>query len=90
MGMPSLQLLCHLKQGPMDLASLMEGTGFSQSLSSRQLGQLQRYGLVQSRPRSISPINPSPEIRAMHQSCSSVIFTLGLYPMPSIRSRSVP
>jgi DNA-binding transcriptional ArsR family regulator len=41
-----LQLLCHLKQGPMDVASLMEATGFSQSHISRQLGQLLRAGLV--------------------------------------------
>jgi DNA-binding transcriptional ArsR family regulator len=41
-----LQLLCHLRQGPMDVASLMEATGFSQSHISRQLGQLQRAGLV--------------------------------------------
>ena len=41
-----LQLLCHLKQGPIDVASLIEATGFSQSHISRQLGQLQRAGLV--------------------------------------------
>ena len=41
-----LQLLCHLKQGPSDVASLIEATGFSQSHISRQLGQLQRAGLV--------------------------------------------
>jgi DNA-binding transcriptional ArsR family regulator len=41
-----LQLLCQLKQGPMDVASLVEVTGFSQSHISRQLGQLQRAGLV--------------------------------------------
>lgn len=41
-----LQLLCHLKQGPMDVASLIEVTGFSQSHISRQLSQLQRAGLV--------------------------------------------
>jgi len=41
-----LQLLCHLRQGPMDVASLIEATGFSQSHISRQLGQLQRAGLV--------------------------------------------
>jgi len=42
-----LQLLCQLRQGPMDVASLIEATGFSQSHISRQLGQLQRAGLVQ-------------------------------------------
>ncbi len=41
-----LQLLCELKQGPRDVASLIEATGFSQSHISRQLGQLQRSGLV--------------------------------------------
>lgn len=41
-----LQLLCQLKQGPMDVAALLEVTGFSQSHISRQLGQLQRAGLV--------------------------------------------
>ena len=41
-----LQLLCHLRQGPTDVASLIESTGFSQSHISRQLGQLQRAGLV--------------------------------------------
>ena len=41
-----LQLLCQLKQGPMDVAALIEATGYSQSHISRQLGQLQRGGLV--------------------------------------------
>ena len=41
-----LQLLCQLRQGPMDVASLIQATGFSQSHISRQLGQLQRAGLV--------------------------------------------
>ncbi len=41
-----LQLLCTLKQGPCDVASLIEITGFSQSHISRQLSQLQRAGLV--------------------------------------------
>ena len=41
-----LQLLCHLKQGPADVGTLIEATGFSQSHISRQLGQLQRAGLV--------------------------------------------
>ena len=41
-----LQLLCELKQGPRDVASLIEATGFSQSHISRQLGQLLRAGLV--------------------------------------------
>jgi len=41
-----LHLLCQLKQGAMDVAGLIEATGFSQSHISRQLGQLQRAGLV--------------------------------------------
>ena len=41
-----LQLLCQLKHGSMDVAALIEATGFSQSHISRQLGQLQRAGLV--------------------------------------------
>lgn len=41
-----LQLLCELKQGPCDVAALIERTGFSQSHISRQLSQLQRAGLV--------------------------------------------
>ena len=41
-----LQLLCHLRQGPSDVAALIEATGFSQSHISRQLSQLQRAGLL--------------------------------------------
>ena len=41
-----LQLLCELKQGPRDVAALMQATGFSQSHISRQMNQLQRAGLV--------------------------------------------
>ena len=41
-----LQLLCQLKQGPTDVATLIDATGFSQSHISRQLCQLQRAGLV--------------------------------------------
>lgn len=44
-----LQLLCQLRQGPVDVASLIQATGFSQSHISRQLGQLQRAGLVTSK-----------------------------------------
>ena len=36
-----LQLLCQLRAGPMDVAALIEATGFSQSHISSQLGQLQ-------------------------------------------------
>lgn len=42
-----LQLLCLIKyKGPMDAASLVEVTGFGQSHISRQMGQLQRAGLL--------------------------------------------
>ena len=41
-----LRLLCLLKQGPRDVATMIASTGFSQSHISRQLGQLQRAGLV--------------------------------------------
>lgn len=41
-----LQLLCLLKNGPRDVANLIDATGFSQSHISRQLGQLQRVGLI--------------------------------------------
>ncbi|CAK6693035.1 putative HTH-type transcriptional regulator [Cyanobium usitatum str. Tous] len=41
-----LQLICQLRAGPMDVAALIGATGFSQSHISRQLGQLQRAGLV--------------------------------------------
>lgn len=41
-----LQLLCLLRGGATDVASLIDATGFSQSHISRQLGQLQRAGLV--------------------------------------------
>lgn len=41
-----LQLLCQLRQGPLDVAALIAATGFSQSHISRQLSQLQRAGLV--------------------------------------------
>jgi len=41
-----LQLLCQLRKRPMDVAALIEASGFSQSHISRQLGQLQRAGLV--------------------------------------------
>ena len=41
-------VLCKLRQGPLDVASLIQVTGFSQSHISRQLGQLQRAGLVTS------------------------------------------
>jgi DNA-binding transcriptional ArsR family regulator len=41
-----LQLLCHLRRGERDVASLIAATGFSQSHISRQLGQLERAGLI--------------------------------------------
>ncbi|MEO1004063.1 MAG: metalloregulator ArsR/SmtB family transcription factor [Cyanobacteria bacterium J06638_7] len=48
-----LQLLCQLRQGPMDVAALIDITGFSQSHISRQLGQLQRAGLVNCRREGV-------------------------------------
>lgn len=41
-----LQLLCLLRQGPMDVAALIAVTGFSQSHLSRQLTQLEQAGLL--------------------------------------------
>jgi hypothetical protein len=41
-----LLLICRLKQGPMDAASLIEATGFSQASISRPFGQLQRANLA--------------------------------------------
>ena len=49
-----LQLLCQLEhQGPLDVAALIEATGFSQSHISRQLGQLQRAGLVRNQREGV-------------------------------------
>jgi DNA-binding IclR family transcriptional regulator len=41
-----LQLLCQPRKRPMDVAALIEASGFSQAPISRQLGQLQRAGLL--------------------------------------------
>ncbi|QEY31310.1 transcriptional regulator [Synechococcus sp. RSCCF101] len=41
-----LALLCALREEALDVSSLIERTGFSQSHLSRQLGQLQKAGLV--------------------------------------------
>jgi DNA-binding transcriptional ArsR family regulator len=41
-----LALLCQLRHESLDVATLIARTGFSQSHLSRQLGQLQRAGLV--------------------------------------------
>lgn len=41
-----LQLLCLLRQEPMDVTALIAATGFSQSHLSRQLSQLERAGLL--------------------------------------------
>lgn len=46
-----LQLLCLLRQGPMDVAALIEATGFSQSHLSRQLSQLEQAGLLRGERR---------------------------------------
>ena len=43
-----LRLLCLLRQGEHDVNALIQATGFSQSHISRQLGQLQRAGLLRS------------------------------------------
>jgi hypothetical protein len=57
LGEPArLQLICQLKAGPMDEATLMAATGFSQSHISRQLGQLQRAGLVHCRREGVRTI----------------------------------
>ncbi|MCP9929047.1 helix-turn-helix transcriptional regulator [Cyanobium sp. CH-040] len=66
-----LQLLCHLKQGPMDVASLIEATGFSQSHISRQLGQLQRAGLVGCRRDGVRLIYEA-EDQLVHDLCALV------------------
>jgi DNA-binding transcriptional ArsR family regulator len=42
-----LRLMCEIRNGSNDVATLMERTCFSQSHLSRQLGQLQKAGLVQ-------------------------------------------
>lgn len=66
-----LQLLCQLKQGPMDVASLIEATGFSQSHISRQLGQLQRAGLVTCRRDGVRLIYAA-EDELVHDLCHLV------------------
>jgi DNA-binding transcriptional ArsR family regulator len=43
-----LQLVCLLRQGEQDVPSPIATTGFSHSHISRQLGQLQRAGLIRS------------------------------------------
>ncbi|MGL6133450.1 MAG: ArsR/SmtB family transcription factor [Prochlorococcaceae cyanobacterium] len=66
-----LQLLCHLKQGPLDVASLIEATGFSQSHISRQLGQLQRAGLVSCRREGVRMIYAADD-ELVHDLCALV------------------
>ena len=47
LGEPArLRLMCEIRNGASDVATLMERTGFSQSHLSRQLGQLTKAGLV--------------------------------------------
>ncbi|MEB3158433.1 MAG: metalloregulator ArsR/SmtB family transcription factor [Synechococcus sp.] len=47
LGEPSrLRLMCEIRNGSRDVATLMERTGFSQSHLSRQLSQLTQAGLV--------------------------------------------
>jgi DNA-binding transcriptional ArsR family regulator len=66
-----LLLLCQLKQGPMDVASLIQATGFSQSHISRQLGQLQRAGLVSCRRDGVRLIY-SADDELVHDLCTLV------------------
>jgi DNA-binding transcriptional ArsR family regulator len=66
-----LRLLCLLKQTPMDVASLIEETGFSQSHISRQLGQLQRAGLI-SCEREGARLIYSCEDELVHELCELV------------------
>jgi DNA-binding transcriptional ArsR family regulator len=66
-----LQLLCHLKQGPQDVAALIEATGFSQSHISRQLGQLQRAGLVSCRREGVRMIYVADD-ELVHDLCALV------------------
>jgi len=48
LGEPArLRLMCEIRNGCSDVATLIDRTGFSQSHLSRQLGQLQKAGLVQ-------------------------------------------
>ena len=41
-----MELLCEIKQGPQDVANLIEATGYSLAHISWQLGHLQRARLV--------------------------------------------
>lgn len=66
-----LLLLCHLKQRSMDVASLIEATGFSQSHISRQLGQLQRAGLVRYRRDGVRMIYDADD-ELVHDLCGLV------------------
>ena len=66
-----LMLLCHLKHGSMDVASLIEATGYSQSHISRQLGHLQRAGLVSCRREGVRLIY-SADDELVHDLCALV------------------
>lgn len=66
-----LLLLCELKQGPRDVASLIASTGFSQSHISRQLGQLQRAGLVRCQREGVRLIYKADD-RLVDDLCSLV------------------
>ena len=66
-----LQLLCQLRQGPSDVASLMQATGFSQSHISRQLGQLLRAGLVSCEREGVRLIYRADD-RFVHDLCALV------------------
>jgi len=66
-----LHMLCLLKQQPMDVGALIACTGFSQSHVSRQLGQLQRAGLVRCSRDGVRLIY-SADDELVHDLCSLV------------------
>ncbi|MEX0588634.1 MAG: metalloregulator ArsR/SmtB family transcription factor [Cyanobium sp.] len=67
-----LQLLCQLEHhGAMDVAAFIEATGFSQSHISRQLGQLQRAGLVRYQREGVRLIYEVAD-PLVHQLCNLV------------------
>jgi DNA-binding transcriptional ArsR family regulator len=67
-----LQLLCRLRSGAADVNTLIEATGFSQSHISRQLGHLQRAGLVRGRRDGVRLIYEVADGALIDQLCSLV------------------
>jgi DNA-binding transcriptional ArsR family regulator len=67
-----LQLLCRLRSGSADVHTLIEATGFSQSHISRQLGHLQRAGLVRARRDGVRLIYEVADGALIDQLCSLV------------------